>query len=66
MFAQKNTDGRFKILIAPPHFCTDNAAMIASSAFFGARYGKRNLSSLKIQPQMHIPAFSGRIPAFRA
>ncbi len=64
VFSERNEGGKFKILIAPPVFCTDNAAMIGSSAYFKVRYGKKmDRTSLKIQPQMHIPMFSGRLPA---
>lgn len=43
------------VFMAPPQFCTDNASMVASAAFF-----KRH--SLHVQSQFHMPALKNPPP----
>lgn len=66
MFAERAAVDQIRVLIAPPELCTDNAAMIASAAFFSKEKKKLGgLRALRVQPQWHIPFASGRsIPAF--
>jgi N6-L-threonylcarbamoyladenine synthase len=57
-----------RIFIAPPALCTDNAAMIASSAYFKLKYGRPSSmdgNGLSIQPQLHIPFLSKKVPTFQ-
>jgi tRNA A37 threonylcarbamoyltransferase TsaD len=43
--------------MAPPELCTDNAAMIASAAYFKISSGHtKKPGPLKIQPQLRIPS----------
>lgn len=56
-----------RVLVASPHLCTDNAAMIASVAYFKAKTPQARVkNALKIQPQLHLPYFKGSLPAFSA
>ncbi len=56
---------KINLFIAPLHLCTDNAAMIASAAFFKIKYGRLSKNeSLRIQPQLHIPFLTGKKPVF--
>lgn len=66
LFNEKGAEAGVALSIAPPALCTDNAAMIASSAYFKLKYGRSKKSDgLSIQPQLHIPFFTRKLPAFR-
>jgi N6-L-threonylcarbamoyladenine synthase len=59
-FEERSRPLKIKVLIAPPELCTDNAAMIASAAYFShQKKGGPQAHSLKVQPQWHIPFSSG-------
>jgi len=62
----KSREKNIRVLLASPHFCTDNAAMIASVAYFKLQSKlKKNKNDLRIQPQLHLPFYKGRLPAFK-
>jgi N6-L-threonylcarbamoyladenine synthase len=66
LFNEKTRGTSTSIFIAPPALCTDNAAMIAASAYFKIHYGPRKIrNQLKIQPQLHIANFPKKVPPFR-
>ena len=44
-----------RLTYPPIAFCTDNAAMIASAAFFHLIHGERNDLSLDVQPGLSLP-----------
>lgn len=48
---------KMKLTMAPPELCTDNAAMIASAAYFKIKSGLIKKSEpLRVQPQLRIPS----------
>ncbi len=53
-----------RLSIPPIHLCTDNAAMVASAAFYAIRRGDRP-AALKVTPQMQIPLLKRKLPGFR-
>ncbi len=53
-----------ELSIAPLALCTDNAAMIASSAYFKIRTGRARKPDLTIRPQLHVPFFDKKLPPF--
>ncbi|MFN0117244.1 MAG: tRNA (adenosine(37)-N6)-threonylcarbamoyltransferase complex transferase subunit TsaD [Elusimicrobiota bacterium] len=56
----------FKLFMASPTLCTDNAAMIASVGYFKFRSKKlMKMNSLKVQPQMHIRSYTGKLKSFK-
>ncbi len=57
--AKEGKKNGFSVLYPPPVLCTDNAAMVASRAFFMARDGK-GLAGLDLNAKSHIP-FGGGI-----
>lgn len=60
----KRTKGKYDLFITPRKFCTDNAAMIACSAYFKMRYGQHRWGEeLRIQPQLHLPFYSKNLKA---
>ena len=66
VFAEQCVASGVALSIAPPAFCTDNAAMIAASAYFKLKYGGgKTKSDLSIQPQMHVPFFTRKVPPFK-
>jgi N6-L-threonylcarbamoyladenine synthase len=55
-----------ELFIASLPFCTDNAAMVAASAYFKLRQHPRPVKNeLRIQPQWHIPFLKKALPSFR-
>ncbi len=66
LLAEKAAGSKVTLSIAPPEFCTDNAAMIAASAYFKLKYGRdKNGAGLSIQPQLHIPFLNRKTAPFR-
>lgn len=64
---QRGVSNNLRVLVASPHMCTDNAAMIASVAYFKARNKSANQkNTLKIQPQLHLPFYRKTLPRFEA
>jgi N6-L-threonylcarbamoyladenine synthase len=55
---------KIQLHIAPIHLCTDNAAMIASAAYFKLTYGSRRREPLQIQPNWHVPFWKGKLPKY--
>lgn len=53
------------LYMAPPPLCTDNAAMIASAAWFKIRQtGLKNTPKLHVQPSLQIPFIKKNLPIF--
>lgn len=46
---------RIRLSYPPIEFCTDNAAMIASAAYFHLRLGERHQFDLDVQPGLSLP-----------
>jgi len=46
---------KIRLLYPPIEFCTDNAAMIAGTAFFHLCKGKRHDLDLDVQPGLSLP-----------
>lgn len=63
-FLRASKKERFHLFMAPPALCTDNAAMIASAAYFKIVYKHASKNHLKIKPQMHLPFMRGPLPSF--
>ncbi len=57
--AKEGKKNGFSVLYPPPVLCTDNAAMVASRAFFMARDGK-GLAGLDLNAKSHIPFGGGK------
>jgi N6-L-threonylcarbamoyladenine synthase len=53
---------RIRLSYPPVEFCTDNAAMIASAAFFHLWRGERHGLDLDVQPGLSLP-FSASSPS---
>ncbi|MCG3203719.1 MAG: tRNA N6-adenosine threonylcarbamoyltransferase [Elusimicrobia bacterium] len=66
LFSERVQGANIQVCFASSELCTDNAAMIASAAFFKKKYGRQSDSvGLAIQPQLHIPFESQKIPTFQ-
>lgn len=55
MFEAVSQNQRQRVYVSPPELCTDNAAMIASAAYFSLKKSEVGRRPLKIQPQWHLP-----------